>query len=67
MTPEQIKRLRQRLGFTQMHLAQELGVSLPTVNRWEMGRSKASPLSVLSMKRLERDAKNFIEASKVIS
>lgn len=43
--PEQIKRLRARMGLTQVSLAERLGVSFPTVNRWENGKSKPSQLS----------------------
>lgn len=41
----QIKRLRARLGLTQTALAEEVGVSFPTVNRWENGKSRPSQLS----------------------
>ncbi len=41
----QIKRLRDRMGLTQVDLAQRLGVSFPTVNRWENTKSKPSQLS----------------------
>jgi superfamily II DNA or RNA helicase/DNA-binding XRE family transcriptional regulator len=43
--PEQIRRLRARLGLTQAALAKELGVSFPTINRWEKGKSRPSQLS----------------------
>lgn len=43
--PEQIKQLRSRLGLTQVLLAERLGVSFPTVNRWENGKSVPSQLS----------------------
>lgn len=43
--PTQIKRLRGRLGLTQVALAEKLGVSFPTVNRWENGKSRPSQLS----------------------
>jgi len=43
--PAQIKRLRARLGLTQAALAERLGVSLPTINRWEKGKSRPSRLS----------------------
>lgn len=43
--PEQIKQLRARLGLTQVLLAERLGVSFPTVNRWENGKSVPSQLS----------------------
>lgn len=42
---DQIKQLRARLGLTQVVLAERLGVSFPTVNRWENGKSKPSQLS----------------------
>ena len=43
--PDQIKKLRARMGLTQVMLAERLGVSFPTVNRWENGKSKPSQLS----------------------
>lgn len=42
--PDQIKALRARLELTQVVLAERLGVSFPTVNRWENGKSKPSQL-----------------------
>jgi len=35
-----IAQLREKLGLTQENLAQELGVSFSTVNRWETGKSE---------------------------
>ncbi|MBZ0169166.1 MAG: DUF3883 domain-containing protein [Kofleriaceae bacterium] len=43
--PAQIKRLRARLGLTQAALAKALGVSFPTINRWENGKARPSQLS----------------------
>ena len=37
--PERIKKLRAALGFTQQTLADRLGVSFATVNRWENGKT----------------------------
>ncbi len=42
---DQIKRLRARMGLTQVDLAERLGVSFPTVNRWENTKSRPSQLS----------------------
>ena len=42
---DQIKRLRARTGLTQINLAERLGVSFPTVNRWENAKSTPSQLS----------------------
>src|SRR6185369_2567161 len=43
--PDQIKQLRARLGLTQVMLAKRLGVSFPTVNRWENQKTIPSQLS----------------------
>ena len=42
---DRIRRLRSQLGLTQVALASALGVSFPTVNRWENGQTRPSPLS----------------------
>jgi len=41
----QIKTLRSKLGLTQVVLAEKLGVSFPTVNRWENGKAVPSQLA----------------------
>jgi len=43
--PTRIKRLRANLGLTQMRLAELLGVSFASVNRWENGQSRPSALA----------------------
>ena len=52
---ERIKSLRCRIGLTQFALAKELGVSFPTVNRWENGRARPSQLSWSQLVRLATD------------
>ena len=42
---ERIKRLRGRLGLTQTQLAELLGVSFASVNRWENAQSRPSALA----------------------
>ena len=42
--PNRIKRLRNRLGLTQVTLAERLGVAFATVNRWENGQNRPSKL-----------------------
>lgn len=39
-----VRETRQRLGLTQTQLAQELGVSFQSVNRWENGRNMPLPM-----------------------
>lgn len=53
--PAQIKRLRARLGLTQAALAEKLGVSFPTINRWENGKSRPSQLSWSQILKLAGD------------
>ena len=52
--PAQIKSLRARLGLTQVALAERLGVSFPTVNRWENAKSRPSQLSWQAVLELSR-------------
>jgi len=47
-----IREVRARLGLTQEKLAAELGVTLPTINRWENGRTKPSPLAIQNLREL---------------
>ena len=51
--PDRIKRLRGSLGLTQQALADRLGVSFATVNRWENAQSKPSQLSWNQLRQLE--------------
>ena len=51
--PDRIKQFRGRLGLTQQALAQRLGVSFATVNRWENGQTKPSQLSWNQLRNLE--------------
>jgi putative transcriptional regulator len=43
--PRLIRELRKRTGLTQEKFAAKLGVTFPTINRWENGRAKPSPLA----------------------
>jgi putative transcriptional regulator len=52
--PLLIRELRQRTGLTQEKFAAKLGVTFPTINRWENGRAKPSPLAVQRIKELLR-------------
>jgi putative transcriptional regulator len=44
--PEIVKEVRKKLGLSQKALAQALGVSFATVNRWENGRTMPSKLAL---------------------
>lgn len=45
-----ILELRQRLGLTQEQFASQLGVTFPTVNRWENRKAKPSRLALQSVR-----------------
>ena len=48
--PRLVRELRERTGLTQEKFAARLGVTFPTINRWENGRARPSPLA---MQRIE--------------
>jgi len=50
-----VRELRQRLDLTQEKLAARLGVTFPTINRWENGRARPSPLALKQIEDLLRD------------
>jgi len=50
-----VRELRERLGLTQEKFAARLGVTFPTINRWENKRAKPSPLAVKQIEDLLRD------------
>ena len=43
---------RKRLKLTQVEFALKLGVSYPTVNRWENARTQPIPLAVMRIEEL---------------
>ena len=49
-----IKELREKLGMTQEQLAHKVGVSFKTVNRWERGKAKPSPLATKILNQLRK-------------
>lgn len=59
-----IRGLRLEIGLTQEQFAAELGVTYSTINRWENGRSKPSPLAVQKiegiLRRLGARSQNFL-------
>ena len=40
MTPRELKRIRRKLGISQRELAEQIGATRQTVNRWENGDGK---------------------------
>lgn len=49
-----VRILRERTGLTQEKFAAKLGVTYPTINRWENGRTKPSPLALKQIEALAR-------------
>ena len=52
--PRLVRKLRARTGLTQEKFAAKLGVTFPTINRWENGRAKPSPLALKQIEDLLR-------------
>lgn len=67
-----VREIRRRLGLTQEKFAAKLGVTFPTVNRWENGKAKPSPLAIQQIAELLRSmgadgddlAKRFLPETK---
>lgn len=49
-----VKALRQRLGLTQEQFAHHIGVTFASVNRWESGYVKPSPMARQKLEALDR-------------
>lgn len=56
-----IRELRLLTGLTQEQFAATLGVTYPTINRWENGHSKPSPLA---MEKIEKNLRDLGEQSQ---
>lgn len=50
-----VRELRKRLRLTQEKFAARLGVTFPTINRWENGRVKPSPMAVEHLRDFVRE------------
>ncbi|MEA2060417.1 MAG: helix-turn-helix transcriptional regulator [Thermodesulfobacteriota bacterium] len=50
--PRLIRDLRLRMGLTQEKFAARLGVTFPTINRWENDRARPSPLAMEKIEAL---------------
>ena len=53
--PGFVRAIRQRTGLTQEQFAARLCVTFPTINRWENGRAKPSPLARRQIQALMRE------------
>ena len=62
---ELIRTLRDPLGITQERLAQKLGVSFPSVDRWERGHAQPSRMARGLLRnflvKLKRSQKNSVK------
>ena len=63
---DRIKRLRADLGFTQVGLADRLGISFATVNRWEKGKARPSQLYWNQIVRLAKKGASADDANRPV-
>jgi len=52
---KQIRAIRKATGLTQEQFAAKLGVTFPTVNRWENRKTIPSPLALQKLEKLRKD------------
>ncbi len=57
MSPNEIRNLRFKLKLTQEDFARLLGLRVATVNRWENGVTKPSPLALMRLKQIQEEGK----------
>jgi putative transcriptional regulator len=50
-----VRRLSARTGLTQEKFAAKLGVTFPTINRWENRRMRPSPLAMHQIEQLAHE------------
>ena len=50
-----VQELRSRNGLTQEKFAARLGVTFPTINRWENGHARPSPLALKQIENVLRE------------
>ena len=53
--PTFIRELRRYTRLTQEKFAAKVGVSFPTVNRWENGKATPSPLALTRLKEIAKN------------
>ena len=58
-TPNEIKRLRKRMGFTLAQMAKRIDVALETYHRWEKGSFQPNLESFLKLQRIEAKLEKF--------
>ena len=57
MSPEELKRVRARLGLTQTQLAARLGITQNTVARWEGGDRRITEPMTRLIDRIAKEVK----------
>ena len=66
MTKEELRQARERLGLTQAQLAQQLGVTLNAVQKWEMGERPIRKVVALAVQLLlERSKRKNAAAAEL--
>lgn len=68
ITPEEIRKLREKIGATQGDFAKALGISFSTVSRWESGKSEPTDIQeeqLVALKQLIDDQKINIDKRKI--
>ena len=54
-----VKRLRMSLCLTQQQMAEQLYMTTASVNRWERGHNRPSPLATRQLQRLSQQSVQY--------
>jgi len=60
MVAERIKFLRERVGYSQSHLAKLLNISRAAVNAWEMGLNTPSTKYVIELAKIFKTSTDYL-------
>lgn len=67
MTPSDLTRLREDLGWSQNRLAQEIRVNRSTINKWESGQHPIPAMAETLLMQLTRRISRRISSPAVIA
>lgn len=65
VSPAYVRRVRERLGFTQAEFARRFGLRERTIQEWEQGRARPEGPARILLRVIERDPKAVERALKV--
>jgi DNA-binding transcriptional regulator YiaG len=67
MTPDQFKATRKELGITQSELAEEWGVHVQSISKWERGVDPINPIAAYALRAMSARVRLLWAANKSLT